>query len=82
VTSTHTNIYKVQSCVFLMGKTRYKRLVEILEKFKGVECVSYEEFFKELRMNLGDDARTKKAAIELLRELNLVEELENGIKVR
>ncbi len=67
-----------------MGKTRYKRVVEFLEKMKSEkgENVKKKIFFSGFIMYVGDDARTRKSAIKMMKDLNLIQETDDGILIR
>ena len=67
-----------------MGKTRFNMIKQMLEdlKLRKGEIVSTEVLQREIRMKVGDDLRTRKGAIAMMRELKLIEETEDGIKIK
>lgn len=67
-----------------MGKTRYTKVVEFLETMKKLKgsLVTRKVFFAGFIMHIGDDVRTRKACISMMKELNLIEERDDGIFIR
>ena len=67
-----------------MGKTTYNKLKEMLEslKIRKGSLISIDLLLKEVRKHIGNDPRTRQGAVGLMREMNLIKEVDDGIQIK
>lgn len=67
-----------------MGMTRYNRILNLLRilKSNNGEIVTHELLKIEIIKNVGSDSKTIIPILKLMEELNLIEETENGVRLK